>query len=429
MRDAASALLHDGPELEDLVAEIRDMRNGRKRIAIAIPTRNWNEILSEHLKRLSAQTFRDFDVIIVYGEDDEYLDDVCGLQVVHIRRKSDCGSAGGFYIGEKFAFDEGYDRVILADNDALPDSGSLVLELVRAVDSGADIALPKVRNKKGGEARTIDIIAQYGCMSSAMLKKAGLTFFPFYFGGEDIEHLERMRRHGAKIAYVESCALHPPASASMFIVKPSKKLHHLRGLILFSYLGKSVIDVYCEIFMLLVYGLFLLPWRAGIFRGMCGAACHASQMHFFRLKTSAEDDVSPAPVNGAEGFGAISLMAGFYQGRTVLEKAGSAFRSLMRYLAQMPRIFGRSIVFDGAVGHDGIALAILAKNSYLKYDGKIFPVFKENRFYLFPIFFLYFPLVVFLSVFLAVALGTFGYLRMYMLGVRTEGYGVRKQEK
>ncbi len=132
MRAAEAAFLRRGPELGELVAETRDGRKGgRKRIAVAIPTRNWNEILSEHVKRLSKQAFRDFDVIIVYGEDDEFLDDVCGLPVVHIRRKADCGSAGGFYIGEKFAFDEGYDMVVLADNDALPDSDSLVGEAGR----------------------------------------------------------------------------------------------------------------------------------------------------------------------------------------------------------------------------------------------------------------------------------------------------------
>ncbi|MFH0884465.1 MAG: hypothetical protein V1861_02035 [Candidatus Micrarchaeota archaeon] len=426
-RDGANALLREGPELEDLVAEIRDGRKGKKRVAIVIPTLNWNEILSEHLKRLSGEKFRDFDVVIVYGENDEYLENVYGLPVVHIKRRYDCGSAGGFYIGERFAFDEGYEAVILADNDALPDSDSLVGELVRAVDSGADIALPKVRNKPGEEGRTIDIIAQYGCMGRRILEKTGLAYFPFYFGGEDIEHLERMRRMGAKVAYVESFVLHPSFSVSMFIMKPSKMLHFLRGSVLCMYLGKPAFELYYWIFLVLVYGLFLAPWRADISRDIISAAFHASQMHFFRLSTSAQDEISPSPVNGAEGFEAIHLSADVWQGKTIMEKVGSALRSSFCYLAQMPRIFGRNVIFDGAVGQDGIPLAILAKNSYLKYDGKIFPVFKDNRFYLFPIYFLYFPIVVLFSAFLALILGTVGYIKMFMLGVRTDGYGVRKQ--
>ncbi len=261
-----------------------------------------------------------------------------------------------------------------------------------------------------------------------MLEKAGLAFFPFYYGGEDIEHFERMRRMGAKVEYVESFVMHPPFSVSMFVIKPSKMLHHLRGTILFMYLAKPAYEAYYWIFLPLVYGLFLAPWRPGIFHGMAGAAWHASQMHFFRLPVSAQDEIAPAPVTGAEGFPAISLTDGFWQGKALPEKAASALRSILRYLAQMPKVFGRNVVFEGAVNQDGIPLAILAKNSYLAYDGKIFPVFKDNRFYLFPVYFLYFPVVALVAALLAPVLGTIGYIRMSMLGVRTEGYGVRKKE-
>ena len=92
--------LKRGPSLGELVAEVKDnRRKKRSRLTLIIPTFRDNELLEKHITKLANQTFQDFDVIIVYGEEDRFIETPKWASILHIREKGRNGCAGAFYLG------------------------------------------------------------------------------------------------------------------------------------------------------------------------------------------------------------------------------------------------------------------------------------------------------------------------------------------
>ena len=85
---------HRIPTIKEIVGEIKDARKKRRRIAIIVSAKNDEKRLQHFLKRLSEQTYKDFDVIIIYGEEDRFLEEYGDkLTIMHIRIKKDPGFA------------------------------------------------------------------------------------------------------------------------------------------------------------------------------------------------------------------------------------------------------------------------------------------------------------------------------------------------
>jgi len=93
------------PEAAALISKRKDTIAKKRDIVIVIASKNDRKTLESHIAALSKQTFREFNIIIVYGKSDEFLE---VENAIHIREKSGRGSAGAFYIGERIALDQGY---------------------------------------------------------------------------------------------------------------------------------------------------------------------------------------------------------------------------------------------------------------------------------------------------------------------------------
>ncbi len=373
--------LREGPGLEELCIKAGDTRKGRKRIAVVVPTLGKKSLVEEHLRRLAAQTSGGFDVVVVYGADDSVARVPEGLGCVHLRGRSDFGSAGAFYAGERFALDEGYGKIVLADDDCLPLSEDLVQRLDEATES-SDVALPKIAYGDAAPSAG-NLINHYGCVRARAFRLGGLTYAPLFFGGDDIELMTRLSGSGCTLAFADSSASHP-AIPSTLIIPPRKLFYYLRGGILGKYLD----------------GSFLLAWGSNLFflwgalplafihrecaLAMFDAATMASGMRFFR--PVAGPMKNPTPVRLPEG--AIQLekrikwlpetrtdavwFAGLFA-----ERAAGAICSV----PMAARAFGKMVVFHGGVGFGGLGPLLSSRKSYIEHEGKTYLIC-DNRFYL-----------------------------------------------
>ncbi|NYZ74038.1 glycosyltransferase family 2 protein [Candidatus Micrarchaeota archaeon] len=418
--------LQEGPELPELVSEIRDERGGkRKKTAIVIPTRNGNDLTDRHLRLLSAQTSRDFDVIMVYGENDGFLPHTYGIPALHLKRNDDYGSAGGFYVGEKFAMENGYEMLILADNDCFPESVSLVKDLLEGIDEGVDAVVPRIRNTNGGKPKHNGLLPQYGCMRARMLTDVGLTYLPFYFGGEDIELLHRIQNRGYRIGYINSVAYHPLSTKlSPFACTLAKMRDYMRGDILCCYLAYPFHKVCFKVFSFTLAGLFLAPFRKELSGIMIESVINGSMMRFFKPDAGVQNGSWPQRYKSATGIEVCRLAYGRNPGETLFGKIRGIASVSMTYLAQIPGAAGKDIIFDRNVGLSGMALAFLARTSWLRGEnGGYYPVLQDNRFYLFPLYAAFFLVAFLLAIPITFAFITAGYVKKSILGVKPLGYG------
>lgn len=186
-------------------------------IAVIIPVYNEIEYLKEHLEKLNEQTYDKFDIVIVaspileVGEIEKFIEEKkFKFGIIILQRENDTGSAGGFYLGQKYAFENEYEVIIHADVDAIPIDKKLIENLIKEYQAGHNIVLPrclfhvkeKVINKEA------NLIPFYGLISKKVIEKVGLYFAPFYLGFEDAEYALRIEQF-FKIKIINNTVKHP----------------------------------------------------------------------------------------------------------------------------------------------------------------------------------------------------------------------------
>ncbi|MEM4360710.1 MAG: glycosyltransferase family A protein [Candidatus Anstonellaceae archaeon] len=176
------------------------------------------EFLKRHLRCLNKQTFKDFDLLIIGSP---YLEKKKIIQIykkikkikfnslIFLRRKNDTGAAGAFFLGQRYALEKGYKKIINVEADCIPQQKDLIQKLIENTNSNC-VALPIIRlydkskycySKESGPN-------QYCCIESSLLGKTGLYYAPLYIGAEDSEFLDRIKRE-AKIIKIERSIRHP----------------------------------------------------------------------------------------------------------------------------------------------------------------------------------------------------------------------------
>ncbi|MCX8175395.1 MAG: hypothetical protein N3E51_04275, partial [Candidatus Micrarchaeota archaeon] len=84
---------HHPPKLESLQGETKDCRR-RKRgeVLLIIPSYHDSKRLKRMLDGLARQSFKKFDIAIIYASDDKFVPSR-RLPIIHVRRKIDLGYA------------------------------------------------------------------------------------------------------------------------------------------------------------------------------------------------------------------------------------------------------------------------------------------------------------------------------------------------
>ena len=111
-------------------------------VAVVVVTHNRAELLDRLLDGLAAQTRRPDAVVVV---DNASTDGTAALLAsrgdlpLHVITQDNLGGAGGFHAGVRAAYDAGWDRVWLVDDDVLPAPGCL--EALMSIDEDCLIAV------------------------------------------------------------------------------------------------------------------------------------------------------------------------------------------------------------------------------------------------------------------------------------------------
>ena len=121
----------------------------RETVAVVVVTYNRADLLVGMLDGLAAQTRTPDAVIVIDNASTDHtravLDARTDLPLHVTTSQTNLGGAGGFHLGVRAAYDTGYDRVWLMDDDVVPAAGCL--EALMAVDEDCLIA---VREDLGG---------------------------------------------------------------------------------------------------------------------------------------------------------------------------------------------------------------------------------------------------------------------------------------
>ena len=186
---------------------------GKRDLLIIIPYYAEYDILARHLDLLDRQSWKEFDAIIV-AEGDSDAAKVAGLAksgrfgfgIVVVKRKENSGSAGGYFTGQKYALENGYGCVIMADTDCMPEDPGLVKALYENRDRG--FVSPTVYGNKDGIRTKFEIpsVNHYSLVSRGIMEEYGLYYAPLYYYAEGGEYAERIRQPRAT---VENYATHP----------------------------------------------------------------------------------------------------------------------------------------------------------------------------------------------------------------------------
>ncbi len=157
-------------------------------------------LLLKHLEYLSKQSFTKFDVLFVVGVpfDDINLKEhlakanypFASIIAKEIERR---GCSGAFFAGQKYALENGYKFVIMADDDCFPVDTKLVETLYANCESKyvapTTVFVEDGYRKKGFQAGP----TQYSLYSVDVFKKYGLYYLPLFQGADDGEYMERVK--------------------------------------------------------------------------------------------------------------------------------------------------------------------------------------------------------------------------------------------
>ena len=200
---------------------------------IVIPAGNETAMLEKHLRLLSMQTTKEFDVLVV-GRKARVPN---GMNARFCEERRPVGSSGGFGLGQVQAYLLGYEYIISADLDCFPISKGLVERLVADAKKTGKVAMPLSLFDRGYDprkSRQNHIINHYGTASRKVLESCGFMDFRFFKGGEDVEMQKRL----------EECGL-VFRDASLLVEHKNKECNHLETMSLagskFLYYSKNFI--------------------------------------------------------------------------------------------------------------------------------------------------------------------------------------------
>lgn len=214
-----------------------------ERIAVVVVTYNRRAVLQETLAAWAAQTRRPDALFVV---DNASTDDtaaalaqtpaVDGVPLRVVRLGYNAGGAGGFAAGVRAAERDGFDRMLISDDDACPDADCLaallalepgVLDVLAAVACDAGdrdrLCWPLRRRGETGREplverrRDMRAVEEVGMASflgllvhRELVARIGYPDGRYFLSGDDIEYCLRAVQAGARIRQVRAAVLTHP---------------------------------------------------------------------------------------------------------------------------------------------------------------------------------------------------------------------------
>ncbi|VVB58875.1 Uncharacterised protein [Candidatus Anstonella stagnisolia] len=172
------------------------------------------KFVAPFLEALEKQSFREFDLLFVYRKGLAPAN-AKGFNALWVQEGGDYGTAGAFYLGQSFAYELGYEFVVLADIDAVVESQELIGKLVQAAKQDGKVHMPVIlepNRKVGGENPN-----GFGCIPRGVFEKVGFSNPFFYRGGEDWDFVRRLRKAGLYVPEKNLVVIHPASGVGIFL--------------------------------------------------------------------------------------------------------------------------------------------------------------------------------------------------------------------
>ncbi len=432
--------LSEGPSLTDLIANIKDERKPGNKMALIIPTFENNDLLIRQLDKLKSQSFKGFDIIIVYGADDPFIKKPEWSSILHLRQKSRQGSSGGYYAGQRCAMDQGYETVVLSDNDCLPVSDDLMRELARAIDDGAQAVIANQTHGDPAFINQVGIPHYYGCFRRDVLIKTGLTYLPLFYGGEDIDLLERIRKQGIPIERVHARAFHPRIKPAA-IIDPKKRFYCTRGEIESLLLRKEHLNSFLLIYIYSMMGLcYYALGRKDTGAAFIKGVWKGTGLKFF-LDPGSKDDSWGNAVKSQTPHGTfdfvinkderLDLLKGDHGPEFWLHLTDtSTFSYSLKRIANTAfrfisarKVLGKKIQFYEDCKAVDLPLMLMANEAWLQFDGKSYQLFRGRG--ILQIIFWIGAIAIISPITMVSSFALFlrGLVTTSLLGIKSDGYG------
>jgi hypothetical protein len=262
----------DAPSLESLVQEIKDVRRQRNDTAIIIPTIDSKKLVSA-LEALSNQDCKDFDIVTVYGNTDNFIT-APWANMINIRTKENLGSAGAFYTGEKLALKEEYQNIILADDDCIPLNKDLIGKIKNALKKH-DVVLPKEIHD--GRIEKSELIHHYGAMKAGVYRVVGHNYLPLFVGAVDTEFVYRLKKR-YMIKRIGSAVYHSENKPFFICKADSNQRYYSKNDIIKNFLHDDILLAFRYIMVHILVGVIFFPIKPGILYHCLEEAVIASSM-------------------------------------------------------------------------------------------------------------------------------------------------------
>jgi hypothetical protein len=283
--------------------------------------------------------------------------------------------------------------------------------------TGPGIAFPLVRFGEKGVAVRAGNPHYYGCFRRECFEKAGLTFLPLFFGGEDIEIMDRMGKAGFAAKYMDGTVIHPPMRP-VLINTPERSYFYYRGEIEASVLSSRYVSAFAAFTTYAALAAAHLAFGNFHGAGMVGRAVwDASGLRFFK-----EDAIAVKP--GKEGMhGAKSGMDGSsasHPGPAVGNGPCDIARSWRFALTHA----GKEITFLNWNSRHSMPSALLARSAFIVHDGSPYVIFRDRSAVHIALGILLVALAIPVLPFLSLLLVSRGFLLAFIKRPGNMGYGI-----
>lgn len=182
--------------------------------ALIVPTfsRESSLIIDTLISNINNQSIGDVDIIVVNNNifPLQLQNKFYKWELIVLNGKKNLWSAGGFYLGMKFAYEKKYDVYILGDDDAVLLDQDAIEVLSKNIIENQDTAYQLTwKERKDAGMNTSAAYSCYGGFSHKMLLKYGYYSPFFFYWWEDAAYEWTLRSGGIKFSLLSPMFSHP----------------------------------------------------------------------------------------------------------------------------------------------------------------------------------------------------------------------------
>ena len=247
----------------ELVSYAKEHGKKDVQLLVVMPTFASYENVQRHLALLQKQSFLDFNVLLVLGvpfDDMRLQKELAGKKypfgIIIAKENERRGCSGGFFTGQKYALENWYEYVIMADDDCMPVDEKLVENLYANRERGYVTCRVHFVVDGYRKAAHVSGPTQYSLYSVGIFKKYGLYYLPLFHGADDGEYMERVKE---KSFQIENYCEHPYiAGMRLFALFDRSWLFMLQALVIIKD-ARALFYNLAQLALLLCISLFFLP--------------------------------------------------------------------------------------------------------------------------------------------------------------------------